>query len=153
MKFFYIFLTIIMLCFSACKKAHKYSEDPKKTRDSPKQRLLGIWNIYEYTLNGNSILNPANFGGNDVTSYFRLQYRNDYTELIEPFEDEAYLTFGPFSNSANCGYIMCFITPLKCTNTSQKTNWCITKLYDNDLNLTLKTDTGEFKIFFKKTHN
>lgn len=146
-------IIVLLLAILSCKKQHRYPEDPKRTFDSPKTRLVGIWNIYEYTLNGNSILDPANFGGADITTYFRIQYRKDYTELIQPFDNESFLTFGPFQNVSNCNYIKIFITPLKCTNTSTAADWTITKLYNGDLHLIHQTDTGEFKLFFKKTHN
>jgi len=157
MKFFYIFLTIIMLYFSGCKKAHRYPEDPKKTRESPKARLEGAWNIYEYTLNGQSILNTANFGY-DVTNFTLKQSYNSSTKkyfytIMNEFNDELYLSFGPFSNVPDCSYIKCFITPLNCSGINKETKWCISKLYDKDLNLTLKTDTGEFKMFLKKRYN
>lgn len=151
------FIVILFLLLFSCKKQHRYPEDPKGTNQTPKSRLIGVWQIYEYTLNGNSILDPANFGY-DITNYMiKSSYdgttkKYSYT-LINPFENESYLTFGPFSNTANCSYIKSFITPLKCINTSKTTDWCITKLYKDDLHLILQTDTGEFKLFFKKTHN
>lgn len=153
----YILIFVFFIGY-ACKKQHRYPEDPKASTQTPKQRLIGVWQISEYTLNGNSILNPINFGGFDITTYqLKWIYNSDdkkyYTDLINEFNDETYLNFGPFQSSGDCSLVKCFITPLKCTNTLQTTNWEIKKLYGSDLHLTLQTDTGEFKLFFKKTHN
>jgi hypothetical protein len=151
-------IIVLLLAILSCKKHKRYPENPKTLfAGSPKSRLVGVWQINEYTLNGNSILDQANFGA-DITNYMIISSYDGTTKkysysLINSFDDESHLTFGPFSNTANCSYIKCFITPLKCTNTSKTTDWTITKLYGNDLHLILQTDTGEFKIFYKKIHN
>jgi hypothetical protein len=44
----------------ACKKQHRYPEDPKSTFDSPKTRLSGNWKLDDFTLNGTSIVNDLN---------------------------------------------------------------------------------------------
>ena len=153
-KIYIILFTLILV--AGCKKQHRYPDDPKSTFDKPKTRLIGAWQLNDYIFNGNSILNTYNFGY-DITSFM---IKDDYDgtskkytySLINPFENDEYISFGPFSNSANCSYIKTFLTPLKCSGGGQITNWTITKLYDKDLHLKLQTDTGEFKMFFKKIH-
>lgn len=150
----------------ACKKQHRYPEDPKSTFDPPKTRLSGNWKLDDFTLNGTSIVNdlnnipnaPINIRDVTLNYFFNSDDKNDKHWAFRVYNfstrnnfDDVSITIGPYNSTQNQIIDKWFITPFKFTGTPAVANWVVTKLYKSDLHLVLQTDTGEFKMFFKKT--
>ena len=160
----YIIFISLLLVF-ACKKQKQYPEDPKKTSQTPHDRLSGNWQLVDYTLNGTSVVDELNllsknkfniketelgfnkgvYGGMQFTldgANFRYQ-----PSTQEPtFIDDSFILLKFYSDTLFNNW---FITPFKNQKVTS-VNWIVTELYRNDLHLVLKTDTGEYKIFWKK---
>ena len=164
-KIYIILFTLILV--AGCKKQHRYEDDPKSTFDTPNERLSGIWQLNEYTLNGASIIsNLNNISGaqsdiRDVNlsySYIEENKKDKYYAFkIYSYTarnnfDGISIEIGPDNSSAFPIIDKWFITPFKFTGTPAVSHWIVTKLYDKDLHLKLQTDTGEFKMFFNKIH-
>jgi hypothetical protein len=147
-----------------CKKQKRYEEDPKKSRKTPQTRLTGNWKVTEYTFNGNSIIQKLNSLSpiNDLSD-FTLQYGENsdkawYTRIYSPnkvlfqsydfFNNDSqfYFSYAGIYDSLCCKW---FITPFKFIR-NEDAYWKVTKLYENDLNIVLNTDSGQYKIFFNK---
>lgn len=173
MKIKLIFLLAIFLLCATCKKKKKeiqyqYPEDPQTTTLTPRERLHASWRVYAYQFNGIDILSKLDtfYGGefkvedvaisydvdSDTKQWFFIisnQYISFKSETAFNVEDPYYITI--YSQTNCCRYYLSkwFITPFKYVpNTTVK--WSITKLYGNELNLVLKTDSGDYKIFLKK---
>ncbi len=147
------------LVFSYCKRQHKYPEDPRTTTKTPKKRLTGDWKITDYTLNGISILDTLNKisksnikecemtyvegPGRGQWSFQWDGYFQTYTSL-NAFDNFLYIQLNPFRDTV---FNKLFITPLKYIPNSSA-RWTVTKLYGNELRLTLQQDAYEYKIFF-----
>lgn len=157
---------------SACKKKNmiQYEEDPKKVKEDVNTRLTGDWLLRAYTLNGKDIiprLNAVFANRFDVTgcvfSYWYDEADKKYISRLwstnpqfsarkEKNFDGLTITFdqASFSQTFHSGDSACkawFITPFIYTGLSVQT-WRVTKIYDQELNLTLQNDSGEFKLFF-----
>ncbi|MBK9286053.1 MAG: hypothetical protein IPM51_17290 [Sphingobacteriaceae bacterium] len=159
-----ILIVLILFLGSSCKKQTKYEEDPKKSRTSPKLRLKGTWGLEDYTFNCNSIIPHLNllstkYNINETTLQFSESYNNRWSTSISSNNKSLYSYHDIFSDdytffiqySGTNDSICCkwFITPFRYVRYVDS-YWRITKLYDKDLNIVLDTDTGQFKIFFKK---
>ena len=161
---------ILFNLFSCHKKQKRYPEDPKSTRCAPEDRFNGSWKITDYTFKGSSIYNELNKQSkgntnldNVVIIYSKKTSETNDQEIfqISNFPQNNYsssfssvnLRFTP-DNNCLCGlqdslFSYWFIAPFK-YNHSLTTDWTITKLYKNDCNVVLQTDSGEFKIFLNK---
>jgi hypothetical protein len=164
-------LASALLTFANCKKKktqYQYPEDPKATTLTPKERLHGLWQVSDYTLNGNSIISK-------LDTFYNSQYRIEdvifnydqnsnskkwiltiTSEVMShtyenAFEEPDQILID--NDNYCCKFLLTkwFITPFKYVPNAS-TKWTITKLYNKELNLITKTDTGEFKMFFKKTN-
>jgi hypothetical protein len=164
----FVLLVILLLFFSYCKKKkiqHQYPEDPKSTTITPKLRLTGQWGIRQFTLNGSDIRSSLEAVYNnkykisdviftydknpDTQQWFLIiDAANSKETKIDAFEEPDQLSIGP-DNHTEYGLCKWFVTPFKFTK-DKSVQWTITKLYDKDLNLILKTDTGEYKLFMQK---
>ncbi len=165
----YITLLIILLAFSQCKKEHRYPDDTDKSKKTPNERLEGDWEISEYTLDGNNILDTLNkICGCNITEDIRLEYYNvrednPYWELMiwgasmsykskNGFDDYHYLEIGPFGNHNRADvFNKLFITPFHYAP-GAIARWDVTKLFGEELKVKMKTDTGEYKISFIRLH-
>lgn len=158
-----------------CKKKkktdqHRYAEDPETTTLTPQERLRSSWRVSAYQFNGVDIIGridtingnrarieDANisydYWDNIKTWRFTIyngffQFDGDGTNAFNPDQPYDITIFGS-ANSLLCKW---FITPFgyDINQTALSTRWTITKLYGNDLNLLLQTDSGDYKIFLKK---
>ncbi len=169
-----LLITALLFClpfiFSHCKKQKQYVEDPKKTTKTPHERLLGGWELISYTLNDISIADTmSKIAGCNLlkSTETRLSYYDNYDriELVmlactlecgdENSFDNVYITLGSCSSADIKAqkFHKLFVTPFHYTPTITRAKWEITKLYEADLSLRLRTDTGEYKMMFKKYTN
>ncbi len=170
-----ILIAALLFClpfvFSHCKKQMQYIEDPKKTTKTPHDRLMGSWELISYTLNDKSIADTlSKIVGCDIlnsNAKARLTYQ-DYHDRLEVVLgtcglecgntnsfDNVYITLGPYSSADFKAqkFHKLFITPFNYKPSITVAKWEITKLYEADLSIRLLTDTGEFKMIFKKYTN
>lgn len=169
-----LYIILICLLLLGCKKEHRYLDDPKVTRDTPQERLNGIWKITSYTFNGNDIYTKLNqkattqYNLDNVLLNYVYHTRKEAGENNVPgnalnimpvlstqywnFDDDTYLKI----NSQGCNTIgdslanYWFVSPQNFCATSSA-YWEITKLYEKDFHIVLKTDSGTYKITFIKT--
>lgn len=147
---------------------YRYPEDPGTTTLTPQERLTAVWSISDYQFNGNSIvsqldtLNDGKARIREVGVYYdySLDYKQwRFTVSNKYFQFDGDQAFNPnepyditFYGSANPYLCKWFITPFRynINQANLRTRWSITKLYKNDLNLLLHTDSGDYKIFLIK---
>lgn len=163
-KALYILL-ILLLIFSCKKDQYRYPEDGGKSTLTPNDRLGGgWWKLDDYTFNGNSIVaklnSPTNNKYNIKSIQFSYGYLQDsknwhllltggtylYQDDNKAFSDFHYLVFGSCSDTIFNKWLISPFHFLQNTATS----WSVTELYNKDLHLILSTDSGEYKIFWKK---
>lgn len=149
-----------------CKK--KYPEDPKKTCESPASRIDGSWKLIYYYFNNVSIYSTLNsisngstnldncwfrFQRNEETKDFNLQISGLYYDHRVDFPNQEYILIDNSQKSvyskSDSLFSYWFISPFH-YNPKGKASWRITKLYKNNLNLVLKTDSGDYKMYFDK---
>ena len=83
-KTYILFLIVFTLAFSSCKKKqYRYPEDPKVTRIKPNGRLVGTWQLSDYTLNGTSIISALNTKINNEFNLKDVQFTYSYPQLSE----------------------------------------------------------------------
>ncbi|MBK9283667.1 MAG: hypothetical protein IPM51_05035 [Sphingobacteriaceae bacterium] len=128
-------------------------------------RLKGTWNIKDYTFNCVSIVPQLNaLSSNSNLSDISIQYGENsekqwYTYIYvsnkllyhsyDLFNDDTQFYFDPnrvYDSLCN----KWFFTPFRLVK-NVGSNWKVFKLYENDLNIVLNTDTGEYKIFLKNS--
>ena len=169
-----VFIAFFLTCANCKKKRketqHRYVEDPGTTTLTPQERLRSSWRVYAYQFKGVDIIERMDTinGGRarieeanisydywDVYNTWRFtiynnffQFDGDGTNAFNPDEPYDITIFG----SANPLLCKWFITPFRynVNQTNLRTKWTITKLYGNELNIVLSTDSGNYKIFMKK---
>lgn len=170
--FFILLLSSLFFCTTCRKKEeevqHQYPEDPATTTLTPRERLTGSWKIYGYkfkgidviaridTINGGKlIIEQVPVSYDFETNYEKWLFRMD-TKYFHFLSENAFDSDSPYSitinGSANSYLAKWFITPFKYNpkDSTGQASWTITKLYGNDLNLVLGTDSGDFRLFLKK---
>lgn len=170
----FLFILIACALFFGCKKEHRYEEDPKYSKATPQERLNGNWKITNYTFNGNSIfdaLNQKAIGNSYNLNNIWFSYSHK-TKHDEYYNDGDAFSINPFPGSGqnrnfddytylqirNIGgqdaldslYAYWFVSPQK-YNCGSTAYWEVTKLYEKDFHIVLKTDSGEYKITLLKT--
>lgn len=152
---------VLSLLFSECKK--KYPEDPKRTFKSPDKRLRGIWRLQDYYYNDRSVLQQFmgltlnNFPNDNVLFGYGPESSDEKTLSLDikytiryednaSFNNKQYLVIGPATDTA---FNKAFVSPFH-YNRSGIANWEIKKLFDSDLIISLPTDSGSYRIIFKK---
>ncbi|MBK6832911.1 MAG: hypothetical protein IPG89_01015 [Bacteroidetes bacterium] len=169
-----LYISIIGVLFFGCKKEHRYEEDPKNSKATPQERLNGNWKITSYTFNGNSIydqLNQKAIGSkfnldNVLFGYLHKTKNSEYYSDGDAFEvspfpgstqhrnfdDYTYLQIRNTGgqDALDSLYAYWFISPKK-YHCGSVAYWKVTKLYENDFHIVLKTDSGNFKMTLIKT--
>ena len=173
--FFFTMSIFLMLSLTTCKK---YPEDKFISLRKPTKRINGSWKIKEYTFNGNDVIDIINtqtktfdvrdlvleiimkdpYGYNDEPRYRFSPY--NYLEIdggsAFVIKNDKYNHFY-FSRSLNtprrgdslCQYV--YITPLTYKKKQYNSvEWDIKHLYLSNMHLQLKTDSGNYDIYFKK---
>jgi hypothetical protein len=148
-----------ILLISCGKKQIKYEEDPKQTRLTPAMRLAGGWTLEDYTFNGNSILEllkskknkpPINVIVLDYSEESKDK-RNPESKRFLPFWDtHLEISEHAFNVSVTDSVSNYWFTQPFHYKPIKNAVWKVTKLYQNDFNVILTTDTGTYKMFFKK---
>ncbi|HRG02505.1 MAG TPA: hypothetical protein PKZ75_15435 [Bacteroidia bacterium] len=161
--FIFIACLTITLCFTTCKK---YPEDNFYSLKNPEKRAIGTWSIIEYNYNGNSVIYEINnilqtFDIRDLKLIFKGRNGKNspyyYFSPInmgtvkEPLVDKTKFRFEAGANTALGDLIKknVFLTPLNSKGTNY-TNWDIRNLYKDKMHLQLKTDSGNYDIYFEK---
>jgi len=142
------------------KKQIKYEEDPKQTNLSPALRLSGSWVLEDYTFNGNSILELLRSKKNkQLGNVIGLDYFEGSKDKVDP-ESKRFLPFldthveisqEEFNVSVTDSVSNYWFTQPFHYKPIKNTIWRVTKLYQNDFNIILTTDSGTYKMFFKKS--
>jgi hypothetical protein len=158
-----------LIIFLACgkEKQHRYPEDPNDTKQSAIERLMANWQVKAYTLNGKDIIPDLEKIYNEkhkVTSVLFRFYQEEETSgpltlhitgagigeiLPSAFTNPDKIRIWNDTKYPDFTLTKWFLTPFKYKANAEAT-WTITKLYGADLNMVQQTDTGEYKVFFKK---
>lgn len=171
MKSTVFILTIIIVSLFACKKEQRYAEDPKNSYKTPQERLSGSWKLSGYTFNDQDIIDSLNkkafgvFNLNGAAFGYMHITKNDpdyadgdklimYASKIPQyrvFDDGTYfkLTCDTITKQDSL-FSYWFVNPMQDTIFNSVANWEVTELYKNDFHVVLSTDSGQFKMTFKK---
>ena len=168
----YLFIFIVCLsitfCFTTCKK---YPEDKFYSLKRPEKRVIGNWKIKEYNFNGNSIIGELNIklktfdlrnlgliivgkdGKNEGYCIFS-PYSTSSFQSFPIYKSERSLFHFSYNNYANIDLgdsikKLAFLSPLSFKGANY-TKWDIRNLYKNKMHLQLKTDSGNYDIYFEK---
>ena len=158
----------VLLCFVSCKK---YPEDKFISLNQPEKRVIGDWKIVSYDFDNNGIIDQLNaklktFDIRDLTlrvvgqdgknegyycfsPYFNTGFQDFPIDKSEralfhfKYHDSGQVDFGDSLQK------LVFLTPLSLKGTNY-TKWDIRNLYENKMHLQLKTDSGNYDIYFEK---
>jgi len=169
----FIPLLLLLLAFSQCKKEHRYPDDPKKSRKTPNERLKGWWYIEEYTLDGVSIIDTMNKVcgcdlRNDVVLTYNMLEDSDHKkfwilgikypkyfgmESKTAFSDYHHIELGPAerNNGLELFYKL-FITPFR-VEYGAIARWEVTKLFESELHIQLRSNLGIYKLKYLKSED
>ena len=173
-----LILSVSLLLFCAnCRKDPKpkeiqlqYPEDPTTTTLTPRERLTGLWKVYDYQFKNKTIIKNLDtlYGGKEQIESVDISYDKDLNSVKEVWSfrmtakyfdivnktafnpDEPY--YITIIGAGNLYVASWFITPFFYDNNNYQATakWKITKLFDKELNLVLETDSGDYKILLKK---
>lgn len=170
------FVLLLFFIMASCKK---YPEDNFISLRRPMKRVVGDWKIKDYQFNSTSIVDQLNTmlkkydvtstnlkiigdknSDSDVGRYVIITEKgtksgefpiSNEEKNIFRFEDTYFLHPQPVYNFnfIDSLQILMFLTPLSYRGAAY-CKWEIKKLYSNKMNLQLKTDSGNYEIYFEK---
>lgn len=169
-------LTIILFSISSCFillfiGCKKYPEDKFYSLKRPEKRVCGSWKIIEYNFNGNSVITELNtklktFDIRDLSlivigksgktegyynffPYFNTGFqrfpinKSERSVFHFTYHDSEHNDFGDSLQK------LTFLSPLSLKGANYA-KWDIRNLYKNKMHLQLKTDSGNYDIYFEK---
>jgi hypothetical protein len=167
-SYLFIICLSITFCFTTCKK---YPEDKFYSLKRPEKRVVGEWKVIEYNFNGNSVIAELNAkiktydirnltlkvvgksGKTEGYCMFNPYYTSSYQDFpIDKTERSIFhFSYNHFANIDLGDSIkkLAFLSPLSLQGANY-TNWDIRNLYKNKMHLQLKTDSGNYDIYFEK---
>jgi len=165
--YIYTILLSVTFCFTTCKK---YPEDKFISLRKPEKRVIGDWKIKKYNFNNVDIID-------EINSTLKTFDIRELTLVVKgnKGKEQGYYTFLPFFNTSfydfpiskyergkfyfsyldkgvNFGdslQKLLFLTPLSIKG-AKYAKWDIRNLYLDKMHLQLKTDSGNYDIYFEK---
>lgn len=157
----------LAMLFTTCKK---YPEDKFYSLKRPEKRVCGSWKVIEYDFNNNDIIYELNsklktFDIRNLT--LNIVGKNGKSEgycFLSPYFNSGIHDFPIFKSQKSVFYFnyhsgnldfgdslqkILLLTPLSFKGANYA-NWDIKNLYKNKMHLQLKTDSGNYDIYFEK---